>query len=158
MIAELGHFALIAALMLAILGATVPHYAIFKRDTRLMALSDPFAYGQFFMAITAFGALMYSYIISDFSVLNVAANSHTSKPLLYKISGVWGNHEGSLLLWVLILTLFAAAVAWRGKGLPLRFRSRVLAVQSTLCIGFLMFIIFTIKSITNVIAILVRIL
>jgi len=142
-IAELGHFALIVALMLAILGATVPHYAIFRRDTRLMALSDPFAYGQFFMAATAFGALMYSYIISDFSVLNVAANSHTSKPLLYKISGVWGNHEGSLLLWVLILTLFAAAVAWRGKGLPLRFRSRVLAVQSTLCIGFLMFIIFT---------------
>jgi len=143
MIPELGHFALIAALVISVLGATVPHIGISRNDSRLMALAEPMAYGQFLMAITAFSALTYAYVISDFSVLNVAANSHTAKPMLYKISGVWGNHEGSLMLWVLILSLFAAAVAFRGKRLPLRFRSRVLAVQSALLVGFLLFIVLT---------------
>jgi len=143
MIPELGHFALIVALFLSVIGAIVPHMGISRGDSRLMAIAEPIAYSQFLMAVTAFGALTYAYIISDFSVLNVATNSHTAKPLLYKISGVWGNHEGSLMLWVLILSLFAAAVALRGKSLPLRFRSRVLAVQSALLVGFLLFVLLT---------------
>lgn len=141
MAGELGHFSLILALMLAVTAAVVPHIGIRMGDRRLMALADHLVYGQFLMTIVAFGALTYAYITSDFSVVNVAANSHTAKPLLYKISGVWGNHEGSLLFWVLILTLFASAVALRGKELPLRFRARVLAVQSALIVGFLLFII-----------------
>jgi len=141
MIPEIGHFALIAALMLSLLGAVVPHVGIRRGDTRLMAMAEQIAYGQFLMAMMAFAALTYAYVGSDFSVMNVAANSHTAKPLLYKISGVWGNHEGSLLLWVFVLSLFSAAVALRGKSLPLRFRSRVLAVQSALLVGFLLFIL-----------------
>jgi cytochrome c-type biogenesis protein CcmF len=143
MIPEVGHFALIAALVLALMGAIVPQIGLQRGDKRMAALAEPFAYSQFLMALVSFAALTYAYIISDFSVLNVAANSHTAKPLLYKISGVWGNHEGSLMLWVLTLTLFAALVAWRGKALPLRFRARVLSVQSMLILGFLLFIVFT---------------
>ncbi|WP_286829112.1 MULTISPECIES: heme lyase CcmF/NrfE family subunit [Kordiimonas] len=143
MIAELGHFATILALVLALLGATVPHVGIARGDSRLMAVADNAAIGQFLMAIIAFGALMYSYIISDFSVYAVAANSHSAKPMLYKIAGVWGNHEGSLLLWILMLTLFAAALSLKGRKLPQRFRTRVIAVQSALVVGFLLFIIFT---------------
>ncbi|SDD34815.1 heme lyase CcmF/NrfE family subunit [Kordiimonas lacus] len=143
MIAELGHFATILALVLALLGATVPHVGIARGDSRLMAVADNAAIGQFLMAIIAFGALMYSYIISDFSVYAVAANSHSAKPMLYKIAGVWGNHEGSLLLWILMLTLFAAALSLKGRKLPQRFRTRVIAVQSALVVGFLLFILFT---------------
>ncbi len=143
MIAELGHFALIVGMLLAFLAATVPHVGIARGDARLMGLADNMAIAQFFMAAIAFGALTYSYLISDFSVMAVAANSHTAKPLLYKISGVWGNHEGSLVLWVLMLTLFAAALSIKGKRLPQRFRTRVIAVQSALVLGFLLFIVFT---------------
>jgi len=143
MIAELGHFATIMALILALLGATVPHVGIARADSRLMTVADNTALGQFLMALIAFGALTYSYLISDFSVYAVAANSHTAKPLLYKIAGVWGNHEGSLLLWVLMLSLFAAALSVKGKKLPQRFRTRVIAVQSALVLGFLLFIVFT---------------
>ena len=91
-------FSLIAALLLAFLGASVPHYGLHRGNIRLMALAEPLAYSQFFMSAIAFAALTYAYLVSDFSVMNVAANSHTAKPLLYKISGVWGNHEGSLML------------------------------------------------------------
>jgi len=143
MIAELGHFSLIAALVLSLMGLVVPSVGIRRGDTRLMALADPIVFSQFLLVSVAFGALTYAYITSDFSVLNVVANSHTAKPMLYKISGVWGNHEGSLMLWALILSLFAAAVAFRGTALPLRFRARVLSVQSALLLGFLLFIIFT---------------
>ncbi len=143
MIAELGHFALMIALAFALLGAVVPHLGIARSNARLVAVADNAAIGQFLMVLIAYGALTYSFIISDFSVMAVASNSHTAKPLLYKISGVWGNHEGSLLLWVLILTLFACAVSVRGKYLPARFRARVLAVQSFLVVGFLLFILLT---------------
>jgi len=143
MIPEIGHFALIVALIVSLMGAIVPHMAIARGDTRLMAMAGQFAYAQFLLATVAFAALTYAYVISDFSVLNVAANSHTAKPLLYKLSGVWGNHEGSLMLWILILSLFSACVAYGGKNLPLRFRSRVLAVQSALLVGFLLFVLLT---------------
>jgi cytochrome c-type biogenesis protein CcmF len=143
MIAELGHFALMIALAFALLGAVVPHVGIARSNARLVAVADNAAIGQFVMVLVAYAALTYSFIISDFSVMGVASNSHTAKPLLYKISGVWGNHEGSLLLWVLMLTLFACAVSLRGKYLPARFRARVLAVQSLLVVGFLLFILLT---------------
>ncbi len=143
MIGEIGQFSLIVALAFALVGATLPHVGAHRGNIRLMALADRAVLAQFLMAVTAFAALTYAFVTSDFSVVNVAANSHSLKPMLYKISGVWGNHEGSLLFWVLILTLFGALVSWRGKNLPLRFRSRVLAVQSLLVVGFLSFILFT---------------
>ena len=143
MAGELGHFALILALVFAFIGASAPHIGAARGSTGLMALADRAVIAQFLMAMVAFGALTYGFVTSDFSIINVAANSHTLKPMLYKISGVWGNHEGSLLFWVLILTLFGTLVSWRGRKLPLRFRSRVLAVQSFLVLGFLAFILFT---------------
>ncbi|TNE64664.1 MAG: heme lyase CcmF/NrfE family subunit [Alphaproteobacteria bacterium] len=143
MLAEVGHFALVLALVLALVGATVPHVGIHKGHTRLMAMADRVAVGMFLMVAIAFAALTHAFVTSDFSVLVVAANSHTAKPMLYKISGVWGNHEGSLMLWVLILSLFAAAVSMAGRKLPLRFRARVLSVQCLLAVGFLLFILLT---------------
>ncbi len=91
----------------------------------------------------AFVALMHAYVTSDFSVANVAANSHSTKPMLYKISGVWGNHEGSMLLWVLILALFGAAVAVFGKNLPATLKANVLSVQASIALAFLLFIVMT---------------
>ncbi len=143
MIGELGHAALILTLMLALMGATVPHWAIARGDARWMAQGRALAVAQFLLVVTAFAALTEAFIVSDFSLRVVAANSHTLKPLLYKITGVWGNHEGSLLLWVLILTLFSALVAVFGANLPTRLRTRVLAVQSALVVGFLLFILLT---------------
>lgn len=143
MAAEIGHFALILALMLAIVGSTLPHIGAARSDVRLLRLSDQSALIQFIMVSISFGALMYAFVTSDFSVLNVATNSHTDKPMLYKVAGVWGNHEGSLLFWVLILSLFNAAVAIKGRKLPPRFRARVIAVQSTIAVGFLLFILLT---------------
>ena len=87
--------------------------------------------------------MTYAYLISDFSVVNVFENSHSQKPLIYRISGVWGNHEGSLLLWILILALFGMAVAVFGRELPASFRARVLSVQAAIAVGFLLFSIFT---------------
>lgn len=143
MIGEFGHYALILALMMALMGAIVPQVGAYRGNARLMASADIFSLGQFLMVGTAFGMLTWGFIVSDFSIKNVASNSHTLKPLLYKISGVWGNHEGSLLLWVLMLTLFGFAISLFGRKLPLRFRSRVLAVQASLAIGFLLFMLFT---------------
>ncbi len=93
--------------------------------------------------ILAFGALTQAYVTSDFSVANVVANSHSAKPLIYKITGVWGNHEGSMLLWALILSLFGAAVAIFGTNLPDTLRARVLAIQALIGVGFLAFLLFT---------------
>ena len=108
-----------------------------------MAVGRSAALAQFALIALAFAALMHAYVTSDFSVANVVENSHTDKPLLYKITGVWGNHEGSMLLWVLILALFGAAVALFGGNLPPALRARVLAVQGMIGVGFLLFILFT---------------
>jgi cytochrome c-type biogenesis protein CcmF len=142
-IPELGHYALVLALLVAALQSIVPLVGASRGNATLMEASVPIAQSQFILVATAFGALMYAYVTSDFTVANVAANSHTAKPLLYKISGVWGNHEGSLLLWVLILTLFGAAVATFGRNLPPALRARVLAVQGMIGLGFLLFMLFT---------------
>ena len=118
MIPELGQYALILALFMAVAQGTVPLVGAGRNDNAMMAVAAPAASAQFLALLVAFAALTAAYVNSDFSVVNVAQNSHTAKPLIYKISGVWGNHEGSMLLWVLILALFGVAVAWFGGNLP----------------------------------------
>ncbi|HSE79392.1 MAG TPA: heme lyase CcmF/NrfE family subunit [Alphaproteobacteria bacterium] len=143
MIAELGYFALTLAFMVALVQAIVPLAGAARGDHRMMALSRPAAFVQFGCVAVAFAALTHAFVVSDFSVINVAQNSHSAKPMLYKLSGVWGNHEGSMLLWVLILTLFGAAVAACGGNLPASLRARVLAVHAMIGAAFLAFIVFT---------------
>ena len=143
MITELGHYSLILALAVAIVQATVPLVGAARDDGRLMHLGRVAALTQAFLVMLAFAALTEAFVFSDFSVALVANNSHSAKPLLYKVTGVWGNHEGSMLLWALILALFGAAVAVFGQNLPDTLRSRVLAIQAMIGIGFLAFILFT---------------
>ncbi|MBZ4023770.1 heme lyase NrfEFG subunit NrfE [Rhodobacter sp. TJ_12] len=143
MIVETGHFALILALFVALVQTTVPLVGAHKGWSGWMAVAAPAALAQFLLIAAAFGALTYAFVTSDFSLQLVYANSHTDKPMLYKISGVWGNHEGSMLLWVLILALFGAAAAAFGGALPERLRARVIAVQGSIGLAFLAFIIFT---------------
>ncbi len=143
MIVELGHFALILALLLAIVQASVPLVGAARRNAGWMTLGQSTAVAQFVLVSLAFAALINAYVTSDFSVANVAENSASAKPLLYKITGVWGNHEGSMILWVFILSLFGAAVAWFGDNLPPALRARVLAVQGMIGTGFLLFILLT---------------
>ncbi|MEI7874742.1 MAG: heme lyase CcmF/NrfE family subunit [Alphaproteobacteria bacterium] len=143
MVAELGHFALILALAVALVQGTLPLLGAARGDIRLMDLGRTAALAQALLVIVAFGALTQAYVTSDFSVANVVANSHSAKPMLYKVSGVWGNHEGSMLLWALILALFGAAVAVFGASLPDTLRARVLAIQALIGVGFLAFLLFT---------------
>lgn len=143
MLVELGHFSLILALAVALVQATVPLLGAARGDGRLMQLGRVAALTQAFLVALAFAALTQAFVTSDFSVALVANNSHSAKPLLYKFTGVWGNHEGSMLLWALILSLFGAAVALFGTNLPDTLRSRVLAVQALIGLGFLAFILFT---------------
>jgi cytochrome c-type biogenesis protein CcmF len=143
MIAEFGHFALILALVVAVAQSLVPLAGAMRGDERLMAVASPAAVMQFLLIALSFAALVEAYVVSDFSVLNVVENSHSAKPLLYKITGVWGNHEGSMLLWVLILALFGALVAAFGNNLPERLKALVLAVQAWIAAAFLLFILVT---------------
>ncbi|HEX3884942.1 MAG TPA: heme lyase CcmF/NrfE family subunit [Stellaceae bacterium] len=143
MINEIGHFALVLALCVAVLQAVLPLYGAARGDAVLIGVARPAAVGQFVFIAIAFFALMHAYAVSDFSLVNVATNSSSNKPMLFKISGVWSNHEGSMLLWVFILGLFGAAVAVFGRNLPPALRARVLAVQAMIGIGFLAFILFT---------------
>ena len=143
MFPELGHFALILALAVALVQGTLPLIGASRGDDRLMALGRTAALTQAALVLVSFAALTQAYVTSDFSVANVVANSHSAKPLLYKISGVWGNHEGSMLLWALILAVFGAAVALFGVNLPDTLRARVLAIQALIGVGFLAFLLFT---------------
>ncbi|MFM7336612.1 MAG: heme lyase CcmF/NrfE family subunit [Tabrizicola sp.] len=143
MIVELGHFALILALMVALVQSTLPLWGAQKGDARLMALAGPAAGLQLVLVAASFAALTWAFVMSDFSLAVVVSNSHTLKPMLYKVSGVWGNHEGSLLLWVLILAVYGAAVAAFGGGLPERLKARVLAVQGLIGVAFLLFLLLT---------------
>jgi cytochrome c-type biogenesis protein CcmF len=142
-IAELGHYALVLALALALVQASVPIIGARNSDPVLMAVAGPTALVQFCFIAVAFGALTLCYVRSDFSVVNVFENSHSAKPLIYKISGVWGNHEGSMLLWVLILSVFGALVALFGGNLPARLKANVLAVQAWIAVAFVLFILAT---------------
>ncbi len=143
MITELGHFALILAAMLAVVQMVIPLIGAHKRWSGWMAVAEPAAQAQFFFVAFSFGALMWAFITSDFSVLLVTENSHSLKPMLYKISGTWGNHEGSMLLWVLIVSLFGAAASIWGGGLPPTLKARVLSVQASIGVAFYGFILFT---------------
>jgi len=150
-IAEIGHFALILALALSLVQSVIPFWGARKNDAGLMAAGTTTAVLGFFAVSLSFVALTHAYIMSDFSLLNVWQNSHTEKPLLYKITGVWGNHEGSILLWVLILTLFSALLAAFTVNLPSRLKADVLAVQGWITVAFLMFTIFTSNPFTRMV-------
>ncbi len=143
MIIELGHFALILACLIACVQAIIPLIGAHKRWPGWMAVAEPAANAQFLLVAFSFAALTYAFVTSDFSVKLVVNNSHTAKPMLYKITGVWGNHEGSMLLWLLILTLFGVSAAWFGGNLPPTLRARVLAVQSSIGVAFYAFILLT---------------
>jgi cytochrome c-type biogenesis protein CcmF len=143
MIAELGHYALVLALALALVQSCVPLYGARRDDPALMGVASSTAVAQFGFVALAFGALVACYLRSDFSVVNVFENSHSAKPLIYKITGVWGNHEGSMLLWVLILSVFGALVSIFGGNLPARLKANVLAVQAWIAASFYLFILGT---------------
>jgi cytochrome c-type biogenesis protein CcmF len=143
MIPELGHFALILALCLALLQASIPLIGSFREQRLWMAMARPLAYGQFTFLMVALGCLAYAFLVSDFSVLYVAANSNSLLPMIYKLSAVWGAHEGSLLLWVVMIAGWSVAVAILSHHLPLVVVARVLAVQSLISVGFLLFTLFT---------------
>jgi cytochrome c-type biogenesis protein CcmF len=143
MIPELGHYALVLALILALIQSTAPLIGARTRDTALMNLAGSTALAQFAFVAIAFAALAASYVASDFSVANVFENSHSQMPLVYKITSTWGNHEGSMLLWVLILAFFGALVALFGNNLPATLKANVLAVQSWIASAFYLFILFS---------------
>ncbi|PWK75727.1 heme lyase CcmF/NrfE family subunit [Aminobacter sp. AP02] len=140
---EMGHFALILALALSLVQSLVPLYGAHKGDARLMAVGGPVTVTGFAMIALSFAVLTMAYVQSDFSLVNVWENSHSLKPMIYKITGTWGNHEGSMLLWVLILSFFGALVAAFGGNLPATLRANVLAVQGWVGTAFLLFILIT---------------
>jgi cytochrome c-type biogenesis protein CcmF len=140
---ELGHFALVLALGLGLIQSIVPIIGVRRRDGSLMRLASSTALAQFVFVALSFLALTVCYVTSDFSVATVYENSHSMMPLVYKVTSVWGNHEGSMLLWVLILSLFGALVAFFGTNLPAVLKSNVLAVQSWIACAFYLFILLT---------------
>ncbi|MCB2101487.1 MAG: heme lyase CcmF/NrfE family subunit [Rhodobacterales bacterium] len=143
MIVEAGHFALILSLFVALVQAALPLAGAQRNDPAWMGVAAPAAFAQALLIAFSFGCLTYAFVTSDFSVAAVVANSHSTKPMLYKVSGVWGNHEGSMLLWVLILAVFGWAVALFGRNLPPSLKARTLGIQALISVGFLAFILFT---------------
>lgn len=143
MIAEAGHYALVLALALALIQSFVPLIGARLRDPALMNVARSTALAQLLFVGASFIALVTLHVNSDFSVANVYENSHSMKPLIYKITGVWGNHEGSMLLWVSILALFGGLVAAFGNNLPLSLRAHVLSVQAWIASAFYLFILIT---------------
>jgi cytochrome c-type biogenesis protein CcmF len=143
MIPELGHFALIVALLVALTQATVPLIGAARRDPALMGIARPAAILLFAWVVLAFGCLAASFAASDFSVRNVAEHSYSTLPLQYKFAATWGSHEGSLLLWLLMLSGWSCAVALRSRNLPQVLASRVLSVMGIVAIGFLLFMLLT---------------
>ncbi|MEH6718948.1 MAG: heme lyase CcmF/NrfE family subunit [Aurantimonas endophytica] len=151
MIVEIGHYALILALSLSLLQSVLPAIGARTGDARLMETGPLTATASFVLLAISFSALTAAYVMSDFSVLNVFQNSHSLKPMLYKITGVWGNHEGSMLLWVLILVFFGALVALFGRDLPASLKANVLAVQAWITTAFLLFILITSNPFTRLV-------
>ena len=143
MIPELGHYALVLAFALGMVQSIAPILGARAHDVALMRLASSTAMMQFAFVALSFLALTFCYVTSDFSVATVYENSHSMMPLVYKITSVWGNHEGSMLLWVLILSLFGAAVAGFGGNLPATLKARVLSVQSWIACAFYLFILLT---------------
>jgi cytochrome c-type biogenesis protein CcmF len=143
MFAEFGHFALILAFTLSLVQSVVPLFGAYRGDRRLMEFASSAAIGQLLFIAISFAALTHAYVTSDFSLQNVTENSNSAMPLIYRITATWGNHEGSMLLWVLILALFGSAVAFFGGNLPATLKARVLSIQGMIGAGFLAFILFT---------------
>jgi cytochrome c-type biogenesis protein CcmF len=143
MIAELGHYALILALGVAIIQSVMPIVGTTSDDAALMGMAAPAALVQFLFVAIAFGALAECYVVSDFSVLNVFENSNSAMPLIYRLTSVWGNHEGSMMLWVMMLALFGALVAAFGGNLPVKLKANALAVQGWIATAFHLFILIT---------------
>ncbi len=150
MIAEIGHFTLILALGVSLVQTILPIWGARRGDLSLMQVGSTAAQAQFLLVLVSFCALTVAYVTSDFSVENVLQNSHSAKPMLYKVSGVWGNHEGSMVLWVLILALFGSAVALFGRNLPPDLKANVLGVQGSISAAFLTFIVTTSNPFTRV--------
>jgi cytochrome c-type biogenesis protein CcmF len=140
---EIGHFSLILGLCLSLIMAVVPSLGVRNGIAAWIALAKPLAIGQFVFIALAYGCLTHAFLVHDFSVAYVAQNSNSQLPSMYLISGVWGSHEGSLLLWILILSLWTMAVALFSKSLPIHLTARVLAVMGGVAVGFLLFILFT---------------
>ncbi|OUS08661.1 c-type cytochrome biogenesis protein CcmF [Rhodobacterales bacterium 52_120_T64] len=149
MTAELGHYALILAFAISIPQIFIPMFGANKGWNDWMRFATPAAIAQFLLVGVAFAMLTVAFVTSDFSVRLVAANSHSAKPMLYKVTGVWANHEGSMLLWLTILTLFGATVAVWGGNLPPSLKARVLSVQSMIGAAFLGFILYTSNPFTR---------
>ena len=143
MIAELGHYLLILALFTALAQGIFPLIGAQRNAHSMMAFGDRAAQVLFTLLVFSFAALTATFIASDFSVKLAASHSHSMKPFLYKISGVWGNHEGSILLWTLMLAFYAALIPVFGKHLPKTLKARAIAIQGLLTFGFLAFILFT---------------
>src|SRR5271169_6230573 len=143
MIPELGHYALVLALALGLIQSVAPIVGAKTRDAALMRLASSTAIAQFALIAFSFAALVLCYVTSDFSVATVFENSNSQMPFVYKVTSVWGNHEGSMLLWVLILSLFGAMVALFGGNLPVTLKAHVLAVQSWIACAFYLFILLT---------------
>ncbi len=140
---ELGLFALLLATAVSLVQGSLPVVGAARGRAGWMAVGQPAAVAVLACVALSFACLVKAYVVSDFTVLNVVQNSHSSKPLLYKITGAWGNHEGSMVLWILILALFGAAVAVFGGNLPPSLRARVLGVQAWISLGFLSFTLLT---------------
>src|ERR1043166_5928379 len=143
MIPEIGQFALILALMLALTQATLPLIGAAKGNPTLVAMAKPTAQAQFIFVLIAISCLGYSFISNDFSVLNVATNSNSRLPLQYRLAATWGSHEGSLLLWTFFLTLWMVAVTLFSNHLPSEMIARVLSVMAMISTGFLLFMLLT---------------
>src|SRR5215470_14415768 len=149
MIPEIGHFALIIALLLALTQATLPLIGASSGNRMWIALAVPAGQAQFIFVATAFCCLGYSFITNDFSVLNVATNSNSQLPLHYRLAATWGSHEGSLLLWTFMLSLWTVAVSLFSRHLPEEMVARVLSVMGIVSVGFLLFMLLTSNPFTR---------
>ncbi len=143
MVPELGHFAMVLALLLALVLGTLPIIGAYKGVREWMAVARPAAYGMFAFVAVAWGCLIYAFVTDDFSVINVAQNSNTLLPTIYKVTASWGSHEGSLVLWIFMLTGWAAAVAYFSRHLPEEMVARVLGVMGLVTVGFISFTLMT---------------
>ena len=149
MIPELGHMALIIALAIAFVQGILPLYGAYKNNFALIAIAKPAALTQALFLMFSFLCLIYIFVTDDFSVLYAASNSNTHLPTMFKVSAVWGAHEGSLLLWAMTLSIWGAAVAWFSKSIPAIMRARVLGVMALIGVGFMLFMLLTSNPFTR---------
>src|ERR1044072_9585685 len=149
MITEIGQFALVIALLLALTQATLPLTGASQGNRVWMALAVPTGQAQFLFVALAFSCLAYSFITNDFSVLNVATNSNSQLPLHSRLAATWGSHEGSLLLWTLMLSLWTAAVSLFSRHLPEEMIAGVLSVMGIIRVGFCLFLLLTSNPFTR---------